>query len=170
MEVIQTLILIILWLVAFRKGSPPTGFEWFILLIAIVWYVSSCSYVISLDDRLHHLRHSLIGVAIYKCYYHLPDALLKRTSTSPTTLQVQPVDDLDRDSECQIVKVTGFRLFCTVLPLGLTIAKYVLSAGNNSVSSNNLDLVGYVVGSIVCVFLKILKAEIQRILIVDSTF
>lgn len=126
-------------------------------------YVSSCSCVISADHCHHHLPHSLIGVAFYKCYNHWPDAVAnnaKRTDTFSTTLQ--SVDDLDRKSP--IVKVTGFRLFCTVLPLGLTLAKYALSAGDNSVSSNELDLVGYVVGSIVCVLLKIPKAEIQKFL------
>ena len=112
-----------------------------------------------LPDHLHHhLRHSLIAMARHKCYNRLPDAVVETAPTSSITLQ--PVDVLDPSRKPLIFKVTGFGLFCTVLPLGLAIAKYALSAGNNSVGSNNLDLVGYVVGCIVCVLLKIPKAEI----------
>ena len=99
--------------------------------------------------------------AFHKCYKHWPGTVVQRASTFSTTLQL--VDRMS--SETPIVKVTGYRLLCTVLPLGLAIAKYALSAGDNSVGSNNLDFVGYVVGGIVCVLLEIPRAEIQTILV-----
>ena len=86
---------------------------------------------------------------------------MKKTSAFSATLQ--QINVLDHmSSNTLIVKVTGFRLFCTVLPLGLTMGKYSLSAGNDSVASNNLDLVGFVIGSISYASLEIPRANIQK--------